>query len=288
MLKGVLRWTLIVLAALAALLVLAYLVVYLQSERVLHQRYSVPTATFSVPADADSIAEGRRLAIMRGCYFGCHGKQAEGRVLFDQAMIARIVAPNLSAATRKYNDAQLSAIIRDGVRPDGRSLIVMPSEVFHDLSDAELGDIIAFLRSLPPSAGPGPEFSVGPLGRVGLAMGQFKLAAGEIADVVPPPEATDETAAWGRHLARTICAQCHGTSLRGASNPDFTSPSLQVVAAYSTPAFTQLLRTGVPPSGRKLIEMSDAARNNLSHLSDAEILALYAYLHALPDAPVHK
>ena len=92
MLKTVLRWTLIALAGLAALLVVAYLVVYVQSERGVHQRYPVPTATLSVPTDAASIAEGRRLSIVRGCYFGCHGKQLEGRVLFDSPLIARIVA----------------------------------------------------------------------------------------------------------------------------------------------------------------------------------------------------
>ena len=47
-----LRWTLIALAGLAALLVLAYLLVYLHSERVVHQRYLVPTATLSVSTDA--------------------------------------------------------------------------------------------------------------------------------------------------------------------------------------------------------------------------------------------
>ena len=86
---------------------------------------------------------------------------------------------------------------------------------------------------------------------------------------------------------RTICAQCHGTNLLGDSNPDFTSPSLQIVAAYSEPAFTELLRTGVPLSGRRLIEMSGWARNNLSQLTDPEIAALYSYLHFMPDAPHH-
>ena len=264
---------------------LAYLAVYIQSERVMRHRYAVPAATLSVPTDADSIQEGRRLAIVHGCYFSCHGKQGEGHVLFDQPMIGRIVAPNLGAAVHKYSDAQLAGIIRDGVRPDGRSLVIMPSEVFHELSDAELGPIIAFLRSVPPIAGPGPGVSLGPLGRVGLALGQFKLAAQQIAETVPPPVASNETAAQGRHLARTVCAQCHGTDLRGNSNPDFTSPNLQIVAAYSELDFTQLLRTGVPLGGRKLVEMSDAARNNLSQLTDAEIDALYSYLHTLPDTP---
>ena len=195
--------------------------------------------------------------------------------MFDEPMIARFVAPNLTAAVRKYSDAELAVIIRNGVRPGGRSMVVMPSEAFVLLTDEDVGRIIAFLRSLPAVDGPGPSLSLGPLGRVGLATGKFKLVAQLIAETVPPPEATSKEATYGRYLARTTCAQCHGTSLRGASNPAFTSPTLQVAAAYSREEFAELLRTGVPLGGRKLGEMGVWARNNLSHLTDAEIAALY-------------
>jgi hypothetical protein len=45
-------------------------------------------------------------------------------------MIARVVAPNLTAAVHQYSDAEFAVIIRNGVRPGGRSMVVMPSEVF--------------------------------------------------------------------------------------------------------------------------------------------------------------
>lgn len=202
--------------------------------------------------------------------------------MFDEPMIARLVAPNLTAAVRKYNDAELGGIIRNGVRPGGRSMVVMPSEVFVTLTDEDLSRIIAFLKSLPPVTGPDASVSLGPLGRIGIVSGEFKTAAQLIAETVPPPDATNEEAAHGRYLARTVCAQCHGTSLRGASNPDFSSPSLQVVAAYSPDAFVQLLRTGVPLGARKLKVMGATARENLSQLTDAEISAIYSYLHGMP------
>ena len=164
------------------------------------------------------------------------------------------------------------------------SMVVMPSEGFILLSDEDLGRIIAFLKSLPAVDGPGPGFSLGPAGRVGFAIGKFKLVAQLIAQTVPPPEATSEEATYGRYLARTSCVQCHGTDLRGTSNPDFTSPDLQVVTAYSPEAFTELLRAGVAIGKRKLGVMGAWAQNNLSQLTDAEIAALYSYLHALPDA----
>jgi mono/diheme cytochrome c family protein len=205
--------------------------------------------------------------------------------MFDEPMIGRIVAPNLTAAVRNYNDAELVGIIRNGVRPGGRSMVVMPAEVFALLTDEDLGRIIAFLKSLPEATGPGPSVSLGPVGRIGVAIGKFKTVRQLIAETVPPPDATNDQAAHGRYLARTTCAQCHGTDLRGASNPDFTSPSLHVVAAYSPEAFAHLMREGVALGGRSLNTMSPWARKLLSHLSDSEIADLYSYLHASFDVP---
>jgi cytochrome c553 len=279
--KRPVRWIGIVLCSLAVLGLVAYAVLYVLSERVLRRSYEVPKVLISIPTDPASIIEGRRLATIRGCFGGCHGRQAEGSVMFDQPMIARVVAPDLTAAVRKYSDADLAVLIRNGVRPGGRSTIVMPSEAFAGLTDQDLGRIIAFLKSLPAAAGPGPNVSIRPLGRIGLTTGQFKLAAQLIAETVPPPEATGREPVLGRYLARTICAQCHGTSLRGDSNPDFTSPSLEIVAAYSLESFAQLLRTGVALGGRQLTTMSPWARTHLSYLTDSEIAALYSYLHAM-------
>jgi cytochrome c553 len=285
--KRLLRWTGITLGCLAGLVIVGYAVVYVLSERVLRHTYEAPAVAISIPTDPKSIIEGRRLATIRGCLASCHGKQAGGLVLFDQPLIARIVAPNLSAAVRKYSDAELAVLIRNGIRPGGRSTIVMPSEAFVGLTDEDLGRIIAFLKSLPPVAGPGPAIAVGPLGRIGIVTGEFKPTAQLIAEAIPPADATSEQGAYGRYLARTICASCHGTSLHGDANPDFVSPNLKVVAAYSPEAFAELLRTGVALGGRELRTMSRQAREHLSQLTDAEITALYSYLHAMPEAAGH-
>jgi mono/diheme cytochrome c family protein len=284
MIKRLLHWTGVALGSLAVLAVVAYAIAYLLSERALKRSYHVPPTAMAIPTDPASILEGRRLASIRGC-FGCHGQQGAGAVLFDQPMIARIVAPNLTAAVRRYSDAELVGVIRNGVRPGGRSMLVMPAEAFGVLTDEDLGRIIAFLKSLPPSKGPGGGVSIGPLGRIGLAIGQYKTVAQLIAETVPPPEPSTRGAVHGRYLARTICVQCHGTSLHGASTPDYTSPNLQIVAAYTPAAFAQLLRTGVALGGRSLPLMSPWARNYLSQLTDEEIADLYSYLRAMPDAP---
>lgn len=284
--KRSLRWIAIGLGSLLGLVAIAYSVAYILSERVLRRTYTIPAVTLSIPTDPVSVAEGKRLATVRGCVGACHGKEGQGRVLLDELMIARVVAPNLTAAVRMYSDAELAVIIRNGIRPDGRSMVIMPSAAFVGLTDGDLGRIIAFLKSLPAASGLEPSVSIGPFGRVGLAVGRFKVEAQFIAEAIPPPEATSEEAANGRYLARTICAHCHGTDLRGVSVPN-PSPNLQVVAAYSPEAFTQLMRTGVALGGRNLETMSPWARKLLSQLTDAEIAALYSYLHTMPD-PAHN
>ena len=260
--RRLVHWIGVAAAAVAALAIVAYGLVYALSEHILRRTYKVATVAVPIPTDPADIIEGRRLALVHGCFNDCHGSRGEGRVMFDQPAIARIVAPNLTSAVRSYSDAQLVAIIRQGVRPGGRSVLAMPSEAFVTLTDPDLGRILAYMQSLPVIEGPGPSVSLGPLGRIGVVAGKLKTAAQLISEEVAPTQATNADTARGRYLAQTTCAECHGSDLRGASNPEFTSPSLQVVAAYSAQAFTELLRTGTALAGRELPVMSPQARRN--------------------------
>lgn len=275
----VLRWALRGLLVIVGLALVVSGLVYALSERALHRLYREPLLDPVLPADAGAIAEGRRLAQLRGCSGGCHGSEIEGSVFMDEPLLARIVAPNLSAAVRRYSDAELARIIRRGVRPDGRSVVVMPSEMFSALSDADLGKILAYLHSVPPHPGLGREVRLGPLARLGLALGKYQTAAqlvqraDSLASVYPAP---GDPAATGAYLARTVCTECHGLDLSGGEK----APDLRIAASYSAEAFTRLLRTGKASGDRELELMSRVARRRFSHFNDAEIQALRTYLLA--------
>ena len=271
----------IALGVLAGLLVLAGVVVYVGSERILHRRHAVPAANVVIPTDAASITEGQRLATVRGCMYGCHGPEGKGVVFFDDPMLALLNAPNLSAAAQRYSAAELVTVIRHGLRPDGTSVVLMPSPTFEALTDEDVGRIVAFLKSLPPSDGPGPSFKPGPIVRLGLVAGQFKTSAVLAERDREPPAARSTTGQRGRYLARTICTECHGDTLAGDSNPEFSSPDLRVVAAYTADDFRRLLRTGVATGNRPLGLMKYRAVHGFSHMTDDEIAALYEYLHSL-------
>lgn len=114
-----LRWLRNVLLGLVVLVILAATTAYALSERVVRRTYTEPAANITVPTDAPSVAEGMRLAAIRGCT-GCHGSQLQGHVLFDEPLMGRVAAPDLTISAREYSDADLVRIIRRGVRPDGR------------------------------------------------------------------------------------------------------------------------------------------------------------------------
>ncbi|HSJ13008.1 MAG TPA: cytochrome c [Longimicrobiales bacterium] len=283
--RRLLRWTGYALAGLVGLVLIIMVAVYAISERIIRRTYDVPGRALVLPADSASIAEGRRLATIRGCYGGCHGRTLEGALVFDEPGIARLVAPNLTTALRRYDDAQLERVIRRGVKQDGRSVFGMPSTMFATLSDDDLACIIAFLRSQPEVPGTEPQFVARPFGRLGLVLGQFRPGAVEVAEGVPAaaPPATGGERDRGRYLAQTICTECHGADLHG--DPSGSPPDLVIAAAYSDTAFHRLMREGVPLGGRELGLMKEVALSRFRHLTDAEIDALYSYLHALADTP---
>ena len=268
---------------LATILVLALMVLvyaYVASSRIIDRTYDVPLVAFEIPSDPALLADGQRLAFLWGCLGGCHGEEGGGTLMFEQPLIGRIRAPNITTILPDYTDAELERLIRRGVKRDGRSAFVMPSRFLTHLDDAQLGSIIAHVRSLPQKKDQfkgGVKF--GPMGRVFLALGEFQPSAEEVDAETPRstyPDSTDE-AGLGKYWATIACSECHGQDLRGGD--DGFSPSLEVVStAYSPADFELLMRTGIAIGGRKPGLMSEVARDNFRHFAPREVAGLYTYL----------
>lgn len=276
--KRWLRWIGLCLLALVTLACLALASIFVASEPQLRKTYEVVGRAVVVPTDAESIAEGRRLATIRGCNDGCHGKGVAGGDLWDEPWVARMVAPDLTRVAASHSDAELERVIRKGVRKDGRTTWGMPSPMFYHLSDADLGRIIAFLRSLPVGSGPDTDVTFGPLGRLQLMANPQWAYAEEIAADAPwltEAELAGEQNA-GRYLAITVCSECHGMELKGDESG--STPDLAIAVAYTAQQFNHLMRTGEPVGGRKLGLMAEAAQVRFSHFTDGEVRILYDYL----------
>ncbi len=82
----------------------------------------------------------------------------------------------------------------------------------------------------------------------------------------------------GEHLAYTVgCINCHHQTDKHIIN----APPLMVVRAYSISEFRRLMKTGVTKAGRDMASqgsvMGFVAKEQFSHLTDAEVGALYDF-----------
>ena len=281
-----LRWLARIAGGLLLLFVIAVGAVYVQSNRIINRRHAFQPHPVAVPTDSASIAQGERLARIR-CY-GCHADSLYGQVFFDEPGVARISATNIPAKLLTMSDAEFAGFLRSGVRKDGTSPFIMPPPGFYHTSDADLGALIAYLRSLPQGGKPLPPNSYRPIGRLGVVLGQFKTAVSGFDTTVAR---IGDDPAWattrhGEYLARMICTECHGPLLVGdpaAAGGAAATPSLSGALGYSVEEFVTLLRTGTPREATKQLGlMGETARNSLKYLTDAEITEVYEYLKALP------
>ncbi len=276
--KRWLRWIGLGVLALATLACLALASIYVASEPQLRRTYEAASRPFSVPTDAASIAEGRRLATIRGCNDGCHGKGVSGGTFWSEPWGGTLVAPELTRIAASHSDAELERVIRQGVRKDGRTTWGMPSSMFYHLSDEDFGLIIAFLRSLPPGDGPDTAVSFSLLGRLEIMAKPEYAYAKEIGDDAPwltEAELAAEHGA-GHYLAITVCSECHGMDLKGDGSG--ATPDLAIAVGYTKQQFNHLMRTGEPVGGRKLELMAEVAQDRFSHFTDDEVRELYNYL----------
>lgn len=268
------------LGGLIGLLLLAALVILAWSEIILRRDHDAAAETLPAPGAAGQ-AEAPRLARVLGC-LSCHGEGLKGKIMFEAPGVAKVFAPNLTEIASKASDQQLAAGIRQGIGHDGRGLFIMPSAMYSRLTDRETSALVHWIRTLPRAPGQRKGMSAGPIGRLGLVLGTFRPVPEIVAEYrtqVPIALGPEHEAA--RHLAATACAECHGPALIGGSaGPDEKAPDLNLVAGYDPAQFKALMRTGRPPTGKDLGLMTTVAKQDFSHLTDAEIDALYAYLLA--------
>lgn len=279
--KKFLKWTGFVVAGIAGVLVLALAWVYFASSRELGREFVVEESTApAVPTDAVAIAEGKRIATLAGCMH-CHGDKLQGGVVDDIPNLVRLVAPNISVMLPKYDDVQLATVLRQGVKPDGKSVMFMPSEMYRHLGDEDLGRLIAFLRTVPPTPeGVQEKTEVRIIGRVLLALGEFKPAAASIPAMSPAVRdfVASDSVSRGEHLTMAFCSECHGQNLEGFE--PIQAPPLSVVKGYSLEQFTRLMHDGTPIGDRELRIMGDTSRVRFANFTGEEIAAVHAYLQS--------
>jgi mono/diheme cytochrome c family protein len=239
-----------------------------------------------------AIERGRRYLEARVVCADCHGKDFGGTVLFDNPIMGRWSAPNITrgGVTASYSGGDWLKIVRHGLRSDGTAT-TMPAGAFTSLSDQEIADIATYISSLPPIHHAQPPTVIGPIFALLVVKGDIPISAEHIDHTTPrakypPREAA--TLELGKHLAAT-CSGCHGARYTGgpvrggdprwppARNLTFHTSGL---AGWSLGDFTTALRDGQRPDGTQIHEPMPIPYT--SKLSAAEIEALYMYFRSLP------
>ena len=254
------------------------------------------------PDSADAVALAR--AIERGRHLTssfyvcteCHGDNFGGGTMIDDPAIGTILGPNLTAGRGSvvlaYGPAEWDRAVRHGVAPSGLPTL-MPAQDFQRMSDQELSDIVAYIRSVPPVDNEVIPVDAGPLGTVLLALGQIPFAADVVSHEAPhqalPPEAA-VTAEFGQHLAG-VCTGCHGANLAGGPIPGGDpswpparnlTPHADGLEGWTYADFTRAMIEGKRRDGSDLLMPMATITEFARNMRETELQALWAYLQSVP------
>lgn len=293
--KRWIRWTIGSLG-LAVLLVAGAAVVGTQlAERKRMRQVSVPVQPVAYAADAQALERGKYLFQSRGCV-DCHGANGGGRDFVNDGKGTRIAGPNITpgGVVAGYKPEDWVRTIRHGVKPDGRPVLVMPSEDYNRFTNEDLAALVAHVRSLPPQKGGAAVVELPLPAWVLYGFDAIPDAAQRIDHSLPPstPVAAAVTVQHGAYVAN-MCIGCHGEKLSGGKIPG--GPPDWPAAANITPGegsamgrykdaaqFMAMMRSGKRPDGTAIQVMPFGS---LSAMNDVDAQALYAYLQTVPARP---
>ena len=288
----ILRWLVRIVAALVVVALIAVITVFFLSQHALSQRISTPEVSTPALANADVARGAHIVKSMTGCE-DCHGVNLGGKVFIDDPAIGTIYAPNLTAGTggffATHNDADFVRAVRYGANPNGRRLIIMPSDAFAELSDNDMANILAYVHSKPNYDGSTPAPRVGAVGRVLIVTGALPLASTVVAkENLPSQQTIGVSASYGKYLARASgCISCHGAGLSGGHLEGKPSdPPAQNLTAtgdlghWTFDQFKTTLRTGTRPNGTHINTFMPWP--DFAQMTDDELQAIWLYIKSVP------
>jgi mono/diheme cytochrome c family protein len=253
---------------------------------------------------------GEYLAKAGGCV-GCHTEEREGATPFAGGRALKTpfgtfygpnITPHPQAGIGRWSEADFVRALREGRRPDGANYYpAFPYPSFTRITDADLRDLWAYLRSLPPSGQPSRPHELGLLYRARFTLGVWKWLYFKPGAFAPDSQ-KNAMINRGAYLVRALghCGECHtprnslggpkpDRTLAGGKMPDGATASNLTptrLKDLSDAELRDVLTTGLLPDGDVLGEaMGEVVRNTTSQLTGADLHAVIAYLRSLPPLP---
>ena len=249
---------------------------------------------------------GQYLAKAAGCV-GCHTQEKQDAVLYAggralKTPFGTFYGPNITpdpvAGIGRWTEADFMRAMRHGERPDGANYFpAFPYPSFTRIADADLRDLWAYLRTLPPSnrANQAHELRF-PFGwRLLVTVWKWLF-------FTPGPFEADpklsQTLNRGAYLVQALghCGECHtprnflggprrdrflagGKGPEGKGIPNLTPTKLKKLSDAELKDF---LVSGTTPDGDVPAEaMGEVIRNTTSQLTPEDLASLIVYLRAL-------
>jgi mono/diheme cytochrome c family protein len=270
------------------------------------------TASGSVVAQGDA-KRGEYLAKAGGCV-GCHTEEKKDAVPFAggrelKTSFGTFYGPNITphsqAGIGRWTEADFIRAMRLGDRPDGKNYFpAFPYPSFTKISDPDLRDLWAYLRTLPPSARANQEHDLKfPFGwRFLVTFWKWLyFTPGSLMKI----QGLSNMANRGAYLVQALghCSECHtprnflggpkrnrflagGKGPEGKDIPNLTPAKLKKLSDRDLMDF---LTTGLTADGDVPAEaMGEVIRNTTSQLTRDDLGALIAYLRTLPPVPSEK
>lgn len=294
------------------ILVLVVTVVYVQSKW--DRTFDVDIKAFEVVSTPEAVERGRYLVYGPAHCSSCHvpkelkdamqrGEEValSGGYYWDLP-IGRVYSSNITpdpeTGIGRMSDAQLARALRSNVRHDNR--VTFPMMEFHQMSDEDLNDIIAYLRSREPVYNSVPDHSFTLLGRIVMGAMIKPVTLGDNAPALSPP--MEVSIERGRYVANNLaaCMACHtsrdmvdgsyiGAPYSGGfemhpvddSGLLFTTPNLTpdpetgVMHDWSEDFFVSRVRAGRTFPG------SPMPWESYNMMSDEDLRAVYLYIMSL-------
>jgi mono/diheme cytochrome c family protein len=295
-----LKWIGMLLSGLLTLIPTVLLILALIGFYQLNERFDNPVVEIRVTGTPAQIARGEKLAqICVSCHTPGNQLPLSGSnfaAKFEFPPLGTLYAPNLtpSGNIQDWSDGEVIRAIREGVHKNGRSLLVMPSANFRNMSDEDVQALVTYLRSQPAAGGPTPENKFNVLGAIFMNLSDFRTAQPPVGHVTAPQA---ETPAYGKYLVDVIgCRDCHGAQLQGKvvngqpgppPGPNLTL----IVPQWTEDEFMTFFNTGTLPGGGKVPILTLKSGFSEPRMpwpivraatTDDELKAMFSYLHALP------
>ena len=265
--------------------------------------------TLALGAFAQDAKRGAYLSKAAGCV-GCHTEEKKDAVPYAGGRALKTpfgtfygpnITPHKEAGIGAWSEADFVRALRDGRRPDGANFFpAFPYTSFTRMSDADIRDLWAYLRTLPANATPSKPHELGFFYRW-----RFLVTIWKWFFFTPGPFVADAAKSAvlnrGAYLIQALghCGECHtarnflgamkstrflaGAKLGKTAVPNITPARLKGV---SDAELKDVLRTGMTSDGDVLAEsMSEVVRNTTSQLTAQDLDAMIAYLRSLPPLP---